>query len=147
MKPPSLLAAVDEGLEVGAGAELGRRRRRHLDDLIGGRVAGRTSGAISLLEDAEPGDGYLVAGIDYRPDRVRLDMLEEAVQVCRAMFTGDDVSFSGTHYRLDHARNLPRPVQAGGPKIMIGGAAGIAAVGQAFGLRGQQRTPTPPVAG
>jgi alkanesulfonate monooxygenase SsuD/methylene tetrahydromethanopterin reductase-like flavin-dependent oxidoreductase (luciferase family) len=31
------------------------------------------------------------------------------------------VSFTGRHYRLDHARNLPRPVQAGGPKIMIGG--------------------------
>jgi hypothetical protein len=31
------------------------------------------------------------------------------------------VSFSGTHYQLDQARNLPRPVQAGGPKIMIGG--------------------------
>ncbi len=60
-------------------------------------------------------------GIDYPADRVRLDMLEEAVQVCRAMFAGDDVSFSGDHYRLDHARNLPRPVQAGGPKIMIGG--------------------------
>ena len=60
-------------------------------------------------------------GVDYPVDRVRLDMLEEAVQVCRAMFTGDDVSFSGTHYRLDHARNLPRPVQPGGPKIMIGG--------------------------
>jgi alkanesulfonate monooxygenase SsuD/methylene tetrahydromethanopterin reductase-like flavin-dependent oxidoreductase (luciferase family) len=37
------------------------------------------------------------------------------------MFTGDDVTFNGDHYRLDHARNLPRPVQAGGPKIMIGG--------------------------
>jgi F420-dependent oxidoreductase-like protein len=60
-------------------------------------------------------------GIEYPADRVRLDMLEEAVQVCRAMFAGDDVSFSGDHYRLDHARNLPRPVQAGGPKIMIGG--------------------------
>jgi F420-dependent oxidoreductase-like protein len=60
-------------------------------------------------------------GIDYPADRVRLDMLEEAVQVCRAMFTGDDVSFTGVHYRLDHARNQPRPVQAGGPKIMIGG--------------------------
>ena len=56
-----------------------------------------------------------------RADRVRLDMLEEAVQVCRAMFTADDVSFEGSHYRLDHARNLPRPVQVGGPKIMIGG--------------------------
>jgi F420-dependent oxidoreductase-like protein len=60
-------------------------------------------------------------GIEYPSDGVRLDMLEEAVQVCRAMFTGDDVSFEGKHYRLDHARNLPRPVQAGGPKIMIGG--------------------------
>ena len=60
-------------------------------------------------------------GIDFPSARVRLDMLEEAVQVCRAMFTGDDVSFTGAHYRLDHARNLPRPVQSGGPKIMIGG--------------------------
>ncbi len=60
-------------------------------------------------------------GVDYPSDRVRLDMLEEAVQVCRAMFTDDDVSFEGNHYRLDHARNLPRPVQVGGPKIMIGG--------------------------
>ena len=60
-------------------------------------------------------------GIEYPSDRVRLDMLEEAVQVCRAMFTGDDVSFTGTHYRLDHARSMPRPVQSGGPKIMIGG--------------------------
>jgi F420-dependent oxidoreductase-like protein len=60
-------------------------------------------------------------GIDYPSDRARLDMLEEAVQICRAMFAGDDVSFSGTRYRLDHARNLPRPVQPGGPRIMIGG--------------------------
>jgi F420-dependent oxidoreductase-like protein len=64
---------------------------------------------------------HLGLGVDYPADRVRLDMLEEAVQVCRAMFTGDDVSFSGAHYRLDHARSLPRPVQPGGPKIMIGG--------------------------
>ena len=60
-------------------------------------------------------------GIEYPSDRVRLDMLEEAVQVCRAMFTGDEVSFTGKYYRLDHARNLPQPVQTGGPKIMIGG--------------------------
>jgi F420-dependent oxidoreductase-like protein len=60
-------------------------------------------------------------GVDYPADRVRLDMLEEAVQVCRALFTSDDVSFSGVHYRLDHAHSMPRPVQPGGPKIMIGG--------------------------
>jgi F420-dependent oxidoreductase-like protein len=60
-------------------------------------------------------------GVDFPAAGVRLDMLEEAVQVCRAMFTGDDVSFAGQYYRLDHARNLPRPVQSGGPRIMIGG--------------------------
>ena len=60
-------------------------------------------------------------GVDYPSDGVRLDMLTEAVQICRSMFTGDDVSFDGDHYRLDHARNLPRPVQPGGPKILIGG--------------------------
>src|ERR1700727_755224 len=60
-------------------------------------------------------------GVDFPAAGVRLDMLEEAVQICRAMFTGDDVNFAGTYYHLDHARNLPRPVQLGGPKIMIGG--------------------------
>ncbi len=60
-------------------------------------------------------------GVTFPSDRVRLDMLEEAVQICRAMFRDDDVSFDGTHFRLDHARNLPPPVRAGGPPIMIGG--------------------------
>jgi len=60
-------------------------------------------------------------GVEYPADRVRLDMLEEAVQVCRAMLAGDDVSFNGAFYSLDHARNVPRPVQPGGPKILIGG--------------------------
>jgi F420-dependent oxidoreductase-like protein len=60
-------------------------------------------------------------GVTFPADRVRLDMLEEAVQICRAMFRGDDVSFEGAHFRLDHARNLPRPVRPGGPPVMIGG--------------------------
>jgi len=64
---------------------------------------------------------HLGLGVDYPEDGVRLDMLEEAVQICRAMFTGDDVSFDGRHYKTEHARNLPRPVQPGGPRIMIGG--------------------------
>jgi F420-dependent oxidoreductase-like protein len=85
-----------------------------LDVISGGRAI---LGIGAAWYDAE----HQGLGVGYPADRVRLDMLEEAVQVCRAMFTGDDVSFTGSHYRLDHARNLPRPVQAGGPKIMIGG--------------------------
>jgi F420-dependent oxidoreductase-like protein len=85
-----------------------------LDVISRGRAILGIGGAWYDIEHQGLGVGFPGAG-------VRLDMLEEAVQICRAMFTGDDVTFSGTHYRLDHARNLPRPVQAGGPKIMIGG--------------------------
>jgi F420-dependent oxidoreductase-like protein len=85
-----------------------------LDVISGGRAVLGIGGAWYDVE-------HRGLGVAYPADRVRLDMLEEAVQICRAMFTGDDVSFTGTHYQLDHARNLPRPVQPGGPKIMIGG--------------------------
>jgi D-alanine-D-alanine ligase len=58
------LLAVDERLEVRTSAELGHRGTRHLDGRAGGRVAGRAGGPLALLEDAEPGDGYLVAARD-----------------------------------------------------------------------------------
>ena len=69
-------------------------------------------------------DGRVGPGVDHPDSAVALDMLEEAVQVCRALFTGDDVSFTGDHFRLDHARNRPRPVRPGGPRILIDGDGG-----------------------
>src|SRR5207249_425944 len=39
-------------------------------------------------------------GFDFPPARERLDRLEEAVQICRAMFTQDAPSFDGRHYRI-----------------------------------------------
>ena len=50
-----------------------------------------------------------------------MDRLEEALQICRAMFTEDAPSFDGRYYRIHEARNIPRPVQSGGPPILIGG--------------------------
>jgi F420-dependent oxidoreductase-like protein len=60
-------------------------------------------------------------GFDFPPAGARLDRLEEALQICRAMFTEDAPSFDGKYYRIHEARNIPRPVQAGGPPILIGG--------------------------
>ncbi len=68
------LLAVDEGLEVGARAELRHRALGYLDGGPGGRVAGGASRALALLEDAEPGDGDLVAS-----RHGRLDGLEHRV--------------------------------------------------------------------
>jgi F420-dependent oxidoreductase-like protein len=63
---------------------------------------------------------HAAMGFDFPSDRQRLDRLEEAVQICRAMFDADHTSFDGSYYRTDDVRNLPRPVQARIP-IMIGG--------------------------
>lgn len=60
-------------------------------------------------------------GFDFPSVKERMDRLEDAVQICRAMFREDGASFQGKHYAIRGARNLPRPVQDGGPEIMIGG--------------------------
>jgi F420-dependent oxidoreductase-like protein len=60
-------------------------------------------------------------GIEYPPIGEREDRLEEALTIARAMFTDERPSFEGRHFRIDHALNNPRPVQPGGPKILVGG--------------------------
>src|SRR5262249_56899243 len=51
----------------------------------------------------------------------RMDRLDEALTVCRLMFTEERPSFQGSHFRIERPRNYPRPVQARGPRIWIGG--------------------------
>jgi F420-dependent oxidoreductase-like protein len=60
-------------------------------------------------------------GFEFPPAGERLDRLEEALQICRAMFREEAPSFEGRYYRIHEARNVPPPVQAGGPPILIGG--------------------------
>ena len=64
-------------------------------------------------------DGF---GFEFPRAGERLDRLEEAVQICRALFREDRPSWSGKHYSVADARNVPRPIRSGGPPIMIGGS-------------------------
>src|SRR6478672_3601798 len=43
-------------------------------------------------------------GVDFPPVGERMDRLEEAVQICRLMFTEDLPSFDGRYYRIKEAR-------------------------------------------
>jgi len=67
----------------------------------------------------EEHDGY---GFAFPRAGERLDRLEEAVQICRALFRDERPTFKGRYYSIADARNVPRPVHAGGPPIMIGGS-------------------------
>ena len=61
-------------------------------------------------------------GFTFPPVRERMDRLGEALTIAKLMFTEDRPSFSGQHYQIDRAINVPRPLQPGGPKILVGGA-------------------------
>ena len=85
--------------------------------LLGGRFRlGVGSG--EALNEHVLGDGWPAAD-------ERLAMLEEAVEVMRALWTGEQVTFSGTFYEVDRARlytvpgePVPVPVSAFGPKAV-----------------------------
>jgi F420-dependent oxidoreductase-like protein len=85
-----------------------------LDVLSGGRAVLGLGAAWNEDEHA----GY---GLDFPPIRERMDRLDEALAICRVMFTEERPSFHGQHYRIEDALNVPRPIQPGGPRIMVGG--------------------------
>ena len=60
-------------------------------------------------------------GYDYPSDKVRLDMLEEAAQVMKTMWTSDVAHFEGEHYRLDGAITRPKAMQDPHPPLWIAG--------------------------
>jgi F420-dependent oxidoreductase-like protein len=79
---------------------------------------GRAMFGIGAAWNEDEHRGY---GIEFPPIGERMNRLEEAVQIARLMFTQDRPSFEGRYYRIEHALNVPRPIQKGGPKILIGG--------------------------
>ena len=60
-------------------------------------------------------------GYDWPSTAERFERLEDALQICRAMFTQPRSTFQGKRHHVDGAYNVPQPVQPGGPKILIGG--------------------------
>ncbi|KZN23186.1 hypothetical protein A4G99_14035 [Haladaptatus sp. R4] len=61
-------------------------------------------------------------GFDFPDVNTRIDMLEETIQILRAMFTEDAPTFHGNHYDIEDAYNEPKPVQEPYPPLVVGGA-------------------------
>ncbi|MYA83915.1 MAG: LLM class flavin-dependent oxidoreductase [Acidimicrobiales bacterium] len=73
------------------------------------------------------GDEYEAYGYEFPSPKVRFAQLEEVVTICRLMWTRDDPSFEGQHYRIDGATAPPLPEVP--PPICIG------ASGEQIGLK------------
>jgi F420-dependent oxidoreductase-like protein len=85
-----------------------------LDVLSGGRAA-LGIGAGHYEEEARG------LGIPFPPLKERFEMLEETLQICLRMWSGDERPFEGEHYRLERPLNLPQSLIRPHPPVMIAG--------------------------
>jgi F420-dependent oxidoreductase-like protein len=83
-----------------------------LDVLSGGRA---TLGIGAGWYEAE----HRGLGIPFPPLRDRFELLEEALQILRQMWSHDDGGYAGKHYTLDRTLNSPQPLHR--VPVMIGG--------------------------
>jgi F420-dependent oxidoreductase-like protein len=60
-------------------------------------------------------------GVPFPPLAERFARLEEAVQICRQMWSENDGAYQGRHYSLTETLNRPRPLGRPRPPILIGG--------------------------
>jgi alkanesulfonate monooxygenase SsuD/methylene tetrahydromethanopterin reductase-like flavin-dependent oxidoreductase (luciferase family) len=60
-------------------------------------------------------------GLFFPSTKERFERLEEAMQICLRMFTGDETAYQGKHYQLGRLLNSPMPLSRPRPRILIGG--------------------------
>jgi alkanesulfonate monooxygenase SsuD/methylene tetrahydromethanopterin reductase-like flavin-dependent oxidoreductase (luciferase family) len=97
-RPPALLAKMAATLDAAAG--------------------GRYELGIGAGWKREEAEAY---GLPWAETKERMDRLEEALQVIRALWTEDVAHFTGRYYTLGGAVCAPKPAQRPHPPIWVGG--------------------------
>lgn len=86
-----------------------------VDDLSGGRLILGLGAGWQEREHSK-------FGIPFYDFPTRYAMLEDALEMTKLLYTGEQVSYDGKHFSLKEAQLLPAPARPGGPPIMIGGS-------------------------
>jgi F420-dependent oxidoreductase-like protein len=60
-------------------------------------------------------------GLFFPPLSERFERLEETLQICLQMWSGDEGKYAGTYYQLDRTLNMPPALSHPHPPILIGG--------------------------
>ncbi|HEX9033190.1 MAG TPA: LLM class F420-dependent oxidoreductase [Streptosporangiaceae bacterium] len=60
-------------------------------------------------------------GLPFPPTAERFERLEEALQICLQMWSGEESAYDGRHYQLRRTLNSPQPLSRPHPPILIGG--------------------------
>ena len=65
---------------------------------------------------------YHAHNYPFPPTSVRLEQLDETIQIMKAMWTQPEPTYKGKHFSIEKAYNNPRSVQHPHPPIMLGGS-------------------------
>ncbi len=118
----STAAAVTESLRVGTLV--------FANDFRHPSVLAKEAATLDLLSDGrlEVGvgagwmtDDYSSTGIAHDRAGIRIDRMIESIEVLRGLWGDGEFSFDGDHYTITNMDGLPKPVQDGGPPLVVGG--------------------------
>lgn len=82
-------------------------------------------------------------GFQFHATPVRVDVLEEQLQIVLGSWTQAPFSFAGEHYTLRDLDARPRPIQRPHPPLIMGGSAGPRSVALAARHADEYNTPFP----
>lgn len=85
-----------------------------VDRMSGGRVE---FGIGAGWKDSE----YRAYGYEFGGPGERVAQMDEAIRICRLLWTEERATFAGKHYRVENAVCAPKPLQRPHPPIWIGG--------------------------
>jgi F420-dependent oxidoreductase-like protein len=85
-----------------------------LDVLSGGR----TYFAIGAAWNEQESKGL---GVPFPPIAVRFELLEEALQIAKQMWSADNGPYHGKHNQLAEALNVPQPLSRPHPPVLVAG--------------------------
>jgi probable F420-dependent oxidoreductase len=121
---PALVSAADATTRLRVGTNVLNNDFRHPV------LVAREAAAIDLLTDGRLQFGlgagntrsdYDAADLTFDAGSVRVARLTEAVTIVKGLLKGEEVTFSGQHYRVANHRIGPLPVQTPHPPLLIGG--------------------------
>ena len=121
---PAVMSAADATTRLRVGTNVLNNDLRHPVLLA------REAATMDLLTDGRLelglGAGYVrieydQAGLRFDRGGIRVERLGEAIAIIKGLLAGDEVNFSGEHYRVTGHRIYPLPVQRPHPPIIVGG--------------------------
>src|SRR5580704_19555086 len=112
IRQPAVLGKMASTLDVISGGRL----------ILGIGAGGTLPAGTPMTPDQHPGvTEYLAYGLPVTTPADGLGKLAETITIVRRMFTEDIFDFDGRHCTLVGTRNEPKPVQPGGPPVLVGG--------------------------